>query len=184
MRNDLSDPNANYDRGAPRWKEAAWYLTKCLFFLSPLPWPSAFKMRILRLFGAEVGVGVLLKPRVNIHMPWRLRLGDYACIGEEVYILNFAPVDIGSHAYVSQRAFLCTGNHDFRDVTMPYRNRPIRVGDGAWVGAQAFIAPGVTVGLEAVVAAGSVALKDVPPGRIFAGNPCVDRGGRWGEAAS
>ena len=106
-------------------------------------------------------------------------MDHHAWIGEEVLILNFEPVAIGKHACVSQRSFLCTGNHDFRDPSMPYRNRPITIGDGAWVGAMCFVAPGVTVHDDAVIRAGSIVLKDVPVGVIAAGNPCEPVGVRW-----
>jgi putative colanic acid biosynthesis acetyltransferase WcaF len=181
VRLDRFDSSVGLDRGRPRWVEALWYACKVGFFLSAWPWPSGWRVTLLRWFGARVGTGVNIKPRVNIHFPWKLVVGDCAWIGEEVFILNFEPVTIGSHACVSQRAFLCTGNHDFRDPAMPYRNRPITVGDGAWVGAQVFVGPGVTVGMEAVVTAGSVVTHSLPPGKICSGNPCVPIKPRWKE---
>ena len=179
VRNDLFDPREGLVRGRPIWIEAAWYLLKCAFFLSPLPWPSGLKRWLLRLFGAEVGKKVYLKPRVNIHFPWKLRIGDYTWIGEEVFLLNFEPIDIGAHCCISQRAFICTGNHDYRKAHMPYRNRPITIRDGAWIGAQVFVAPGVTVGTDCVVAAGSVVTSDVPEGMVCARNPCQLDKPRW-----
>jgi putative colanic acid biosynthesis acetyltransferase WcaF len=181
VRQDCFDPRRNLERGRPRAVEGAWYLCKLLFFLSAFPWPSGLRVTLLRAFGARVGVGVVIKPRVNIHFPWKLSVGDHAWLGEEACILNFEPVTIGAHACVSQRAFLCAGNHDFRDVTMPYRNAPITVGDGAWVGAAVFVAPGVTIGDEAVVTAGSVVTRDLPAATICAGNPCVPLRPRWKE---
>jgi putative colanic acid biosynthesis acetyltransferase WcaF len=137
---------------------------------------------MLRWFGAKVGQGVYIKPRVNIHLPWKLAIGDHTWIGEEVFILNFEPVTIGEHCCISQRAFLCTGNHDYRDPAMSYRNAPITIGPGAWVGAQVFVAPGVTVGSEAVVTAGSVVVTDLPAAMVCSGNPCAPRKPRWKDA--
>lgn len=176
---DQFDATQGLDRGRPGWCEAIWYLVKCGFFLSPLPWPTKFKCMLLRLFGAKVGQGVNIKPRVNIHLPWKLELGDWCWIGEEAFILNFEPVKIGAHACVSQRVFLCTGNHDYRDPAFPFRNQPITVGDGAWVGAQVFVAPGVTVGDHAIVTAGSVVTNDLPGSMICRGNPCTPVKPRW-----
>jgi putative colanic acid biosynthesis acetyltransferase WcaF len=161
--------------------EAVWYVLKCLFFLSPLPWPSSFKCALLRLFGATIGRGVYLKPRLNVHFPWKLRIGDHAWVGEEVFILNFEPVAIGAHCCISQRAFLCTGNHDYRAAEMPFRNRPITVEDGAWVGARSFVGPGVTIGTEAVITAGSVVTRNQPARMVCGGNPCVPIKPRWPE---
>jgi putative colanic acid biosynthesis acetyltransferase WcaF len=158
---------------------AAWYLIKMAFFLTAFPWPSAIKAHLLRIFGSKVGIGVVLKPRLNIHIPWKLEIGDHVWIGEEVLILNFEPIKIGAHACISQRAFLCGGNHDFRDPSMTYRNRPILVGDGAWIGAQVFVAPGVVIGTDAVITAGSIVTKDLPAGMICAGNPCRPVNSRW-----
>jgi putative colanic acid biosynthesis acetyltransferase WcaF len=179
IRNDLFDANKGLDRSRPKPVEAIWYLVKCLFFLSPLPWPSPFKCALLRLFGATIGKGVVIKPRVNIHFPWKLRIGDHTWIGEEALLLNFEWVTIGAHCCLSQRAFLCAGNHDYRQPEMPYRNQPITVKDGAWVGAQVFVAPGVTIGAEAVITAGSVVTKNQPERMVCGGNPCVPTKPRW-----
>jgi putative colanic acid biosynthesis acetyltransferase WcaF len=181
VRNDLFNPSKGLVRGRSKVVEAFWYLVKWAFFLSALPWPSGLRVLLLRAFGARVGSAVYIKPRVNIHFPWKLEVGDHAWIGEEVFVLNFETVRIGAHACISQRAFLCTGNHDFRDATMTYRNAPITVGDGAWIGAQCFVSPGVNVGTEAVATAGSIVVRDLPPGMICSGNPCVPIKARWSE---
>jgi putative colanic acid biosynthesis acetyltransferase WcaF len=184
VRNDLFDAANGLDRGHSRWVEAAWYLFKCIFFVTPLPYPSRIKVCILRWFGASIGRGVAIKPRVNIHFPWKLSIGDYSWIGEEVFILNFEPVNIGSHCCISQRAFLCTGNHDYRQLDMRYRNRAIIIEDGAWVGAQVFVSPNVTIRTEAVITAGSVVTKSQPAKMVCGGNPCVALKHRWSEDES
>jgi putative colanic acid biosynthesis acetyltransferase WcaF len=179
VRNDQFDATRGLDRGRSSIVEAVWYLVKWVFFLSAFPWPSPLRCRLLRVFGATVGAGVYIKPRVNVHFPWKLTIGDHAWIGEEAFFLNFEPVAIGPHACISQRTFLCTGNHDYRDPTMPYRNRPIEIGAGAWIGAQCFVGPGVHVGVDAVATAGSVVVKNLPAGMVCSGNPCVAVNPRW-----
>ena len=179
VRNDLFDRRRGLDRGRPLLVEAIWHLSKCLLFLTPLPVPSRFKCFILRLFGARIGKGVVIKPQVKIHFPWKLTVGNFAWIGEEVFILNFEPVSIGAHCCISQRAFLCGGGHDYRQPDMPYRNGPITVEDGAWVGAQVFVAQGVTIGAEAVITAGSVVTRNQPPRMICGGNPSLPVKERW-----
>lgn len=174
-------PREEFDRGRPLWFEAIWYLVKCVFFLSSLPWPASLRRILARLFGARIGRGVYIKPRVNIHFPWRLTVGDHSLIGEEVFILNFAPVTIGEECCLSQRAFLCAGNHDYTDGLFPYRNAPIILGDGVWIGAQSFVGPGVTIGDEAVVTAGSIVASNLPPGMVCSGNPCRPKKKRWPE---
>jgi len=179
VRNDLFDAKQGLERGRPFAVEATWYVLKCLLFLAPWPVPSLVKCQILRMFGARIGKGVVIKPRANVHFPWKLSVGDYTWIGEEVFILNFEPITVGAQCCISQRAFLCTGNHDYRQPQMPYRNAPIQVEDGAWIGAQAFVGPGVNIGSEAVIIAGAVVTKSQPTGMICGGNPCVPLKERW-----
>ena len=181
MRLDRFNASRTLDRGRPVFVEVLWYVCKMAFFLTAIPWPSSLKRGLLRLFGAKIGKGVVIKPRVNIYLPWRLEIGSHSWIGEEVFILNYVTTQIGSNACVSQRAFLCTGNHDFRDPEFAFRGGPISVGDGAWIGAAVFVAPGVEIGDEAVVSVGSVVSKNLPARMICSGNPAQPNGPRWKE---
>lgn len=155
-----------FDRGAPRWREALWILVKCLFFLPSFPLPSAVRVALLRLFGAQIGRGVIIRSRVNITYPWRLSVGDHVWIGEEVVILSLAQVTLESNVCLSQRAFLCTGSHAFHSPSFDLITKPITIRERSWVAAQAFIAPGVTVGPGSMVAAGMVVTRDVAPGTV------------------
>jgi putative colanic acid biosynthesis acetyltransferase WcaF len=165
--------NAGFDRGASRLKEALWVLVRCLCFAPPWPLPSALRVFCLRRFGAQIGRGVVIRARVNIHFPWRLTLGDHVWIGEECWLLNLAPITLGSHVCLSQRTFLCTGNHDYRAPAFDLIVKPIHVAAGAWIGAGALVGPGVTVGTHAVLTAGSVASADLQPNGIYRGNPAT-----------
>ena len=165
--------NRSFDRGCPRWKEVLWFVAKCFFFLNPWPWPSALRVWLLRRFGAQLGKRVVVRGQVNITFPWRLEVGDDVWLGEEVVILSLAPVVINSNVCISQRAFLCTGTHDFRSHKFDLVTKSIWVAQESWIGAQAFIAPGVKIGPGSMVAAGSVVLKDVLPQTKVGGNPAV-----------
>ena len=114
---------------------------------------------------------MVIKPEVKITFPWKLTLGDHVWLGEECWLLNLAPITLGSHVCISQRAFLCTGNHDYTSPSFDLITKPITVEAGAWIGAGAFVGPGVTVGTHAVLTAGSVATKDLEPYGIYRGNP-------------
>lgn len=173
------NPAIGLDRQSSKLKEICWYLVKMFFFLSAFPYPSSLKVKLLTLFGSKVGRGVIIKPRVNIHMPWKLEIGDDVWIGEEVFILNFEKVKIGSNVSVSQRAFLCCGNHDYRIPSMPYRNALITLKDGCWIGASCFVGPGVTVGIDTVVTAGSVVTSSLVSNGVYSGNPPVLKKARW-----
>ncbi|MBZ4043045.1 WcaF family extracellular polysaccharide biosynthesis acetyltransferase [Flavobacterium hibisci] len=176
---DQFDPSVGLNRGVSKYKEIFWYIIKMFFFLSALPYPSQFKCSLLRYFGATVGEGVIIKPRVNIHFPWKLQIGNSVWIGEEAFLLNFEFLKIGNNVCISQRAFLCGGNHDYKVPSMPYRNGIITLEDGCWVGANVFVAPNVIIGLDTVVIAGSVVTKPLEPNKIYGGNPAKLIKDRW-----
>ena len=161
----------DFDRGASRVKEILWIAVRCVFFQTVLPWPSALRVMFLRWFGARVGVGVVIRANVNVTFPWRMTIGDHVWLGEEVLILSLAPVTIESNVCISQRAFLCTGSHDFRSPGFNLVTKPITVRTGSWIAAQAFIGPGVEIGAGSMVAAGGVVTENVPPRVIVRGNP-------------
>jgi putative colanic acid biosynthesis acetyltransferase WcaF len=165
--------NSSFDRGAPRWKEAIWMVVKILFFLNPFPWPSQLRAAFLRLFGARVGQGVTIRSGVNVTFPWRIEIGSDVWLGEDVVLLSLAPITIEKDVCISQRAFLCTGSHDFRKTTFDLVVHPVTIRQGSWIAAQAFIAPGVEIGAGALISAGSVVLDSVPAHSLIRGNPGV-----------
>jgi len=169
---DLSRYEARaFDRGASRLKEALWLLVSFfLFRLCPLKL-SVLKCWVLRRFGAHVGRGVVIKPQVKITFPWRLTLGDHVWLGEEAWVLNLAPVRLDNDVCVSQRVFICAGNHDYRSPAFKLVTEPIRIESGAWLAAGSLVGPGVSVGTHAVLSAGSVATTNLEPYGVYQGNP-------------
>ena len=165
--------NREFKPGGSALSRFLWFYVNVLVFRSSLFPFYGLKSALLRLFGARVGVGAVIKPCVNIKYPWNLTLGDYVWIGESVWIDNLDQVQIDSHACVSQGALLLTGNHDFTKASFDLITKPIFIGAGAWVGAQALVCPGVTLGEHAVLTAKSNATKDLDPFGVYAGNPAV-----------
>ena len=163
--------NPEFERGVSRLKEVLWWICRGVLFGTWFPVPSGIKVAVLRWFGAQVGQGVVIRSRVNITMPWRLRIGDYVWIGDEVMILSVAEVTIGSHSCLSQRAFLCAGSHDFTKESFDLVTGSIEVGESCWVGAQAFVAPGVVMRKASQCLAGAVVVKDVKEGQVVGGVP-------------
>lgn len=170
--------NPEYDPGRGFLMRTVWYYCSVLLFESGWLPVSGFKARMLRLFGARVGVGLVIRPRVRIKYPWRLAIGDHCWIGQGAWIDNIEDVTIGSHVCVSQLAYFCTGSHDYRRERFDLAARPIVVENGAWVGARATLLPGVTVGANAIVAGGSVVTKSVAAATIVGGNPARTIGHR------
>jgi putative colanic acid biosynthesis acetyltransferase WcaF len=163
--------NRGYSPGRGRLVRGLWYVVSLLVFEGAwAPW-YAPKRWLLRLFGAKLGRGLVIKPRVWIKYPWRLVVGDHCWIGQGVGIDNLADVRIGSHVCLSQQVYLCTGSHDYRRRSFDLITQPIEIGDGVWLGVRALILPGVTVGTNAIAAGGSVVVKGVPAGTIVAGQP-------------
>ena len=150
-----------FQRGAPLLVEIAWIITKNFFFLSSWPWPSSLKSNLLRLFGARVGKGLYIRPRVNIHFPWKLSLGSYCWIGDRCEILNLEHVCLMDHVALAHDVYLAAASHDVRSRSMCYKNRPIMIKSGTWIATRAFVGPGVVIGKNCVIGACSVVMKDV-----------------------
>lgn len=170
---NLTSYQSNFDRGASNLRQIAWAVVQFLFFTLPYPLPSRFRVMLLRWFGASIGRGVVIRAGVRISFPWRLTVGDYTWIGDEVAILSLDQVIIGSHCCVSQRAFLCTGSHRFDQPGFDLVTKPISIRDGSWIAAQVFVAPGVTIGPNSMCVAGSVVLKSVAADTTVWGNPAT-----------
>jgi putative colanic acid biosynthesis acetyltransferase WcaF len=145
----------------------AWQLVSALVFQSALVLPSAWKAAVLRCFGARIGKGLVIKPRVTVKYPWFLELGDHVWLGEGVWIDNHTSVAVGSHVCISQGAYLFTGNHDWNDPLFRFFCKPITVEDGAWLGAKAIICPGSALARLSVVGAGVVWRGATAPAGVY-----------------
>lgn len=165
--------NERFHRGASAGRELAWRMIQQGF--CNLEWVKAYGLRrgILKAFGAELAEGVVVKPKVKITFPWKLSVGKNSWLGEEAWLLNLDRIHIGSNVCISQRALLCTGSHDWSSESFDLVTKPITIEDGAWICANVFIGPGVTVGINSVVTAGSVVTQDLPANMVCSGNPCV-----------
>ncbi|NEQ26944.1 MAG: colanic acid biosynthesis acetyltransferase WcaF [Microcoleus sp. SIO2G3] len=160
-----------YTPGAPFWKQLLWYFVGAPLVESYWLPMSAFKVLILRLFGAKIGHCVRIKPGVRVKFPWRLTVGDYVWIGEDAWLDNIAPITIESHVCLSQGVYLCTGNHDWSHPDFKLIPAPIHIQQSSWIAAKSVIGPGVTVGWGAVLTLGGVIGCSLEPMTIYAGNP-------------
>jgi len=162
---------AGYSPGAGAVRRGLWYFVNSMLFKSEILPLYGLKNGILRIFGAKIGIGVVIKPGVSIKHPWRLAVGDHSWIGEGAWIDNLVAVKIGANVCISQGAYLVTGNHDYKDPHFGLIVKEIEVEDEAWIGAKAIVCAGVRVRRGSVVTAGSVAQTDTDPFGIYCGNP-------------
>lgn len=165
--------NGWYDPGRGFAVRLLWFLLNGLLFKNPLNMSSSVKVRLLRLFGAQIGVGVILKPGINVKYPWNLEVGDHSWIGENAWIDSLDKIKIGNDVCISQGTYFCTGNHDWSDPCFGLILKPIVIEDGAWVGARSTVLPGVTVASHSIIAAGTTIAKDTEPYMIYSGNPAT-----------
>lgn len=168
---ELSKFDNSWYRPGGRARLLLWYFCNALLLNSFVPYPSSLKSALLRLFGARVGRGVIIKPHVNIKYPWFLEIGDAVWLGEGTWIDNLAKVKIGNNVCISQGAYILTGNHDYKRVGFDLVLGPVVLEGGVWVGARAVICPGVTLHTHSVVTVGSVMTKDAKAFTIYSGNP-------------
>lgn len=149
-----------YDKGRPRSTQLLWLVVSRTIVMK---WwcPSPVRVRILRMFGAQIGGGTLIRADVKIHWPWKLRVGAHTWIGEEAWILNLEPVTIGTNTCVSQGVFICTGSHDRKSPTFEFDNAPISIGDSVWIATRATILRGVHIADGATVGAGALVTRNV-----------------------
>jgi putative colanic acid biosynthesis acetyltransferase WcaF len=174
MSADLSAfDNSWYSPGRGVVARALWFFLGLPLLRSAVIPSSAFRVALLRLFGARIGRKVVIKPGVRVKYPWLLSVGSHTWIGEDAWLDNLARVTLGDSVCVSQGAYICTGNHDWSDPAFGLMLGPVTLESGAWACDHTVIGPGVILGEGAVVTAGSVVSHSVPPFEIHSGNPAV-----------
>ena len=159
-------------RGRSAISVQIWWLVQSTLFQWSPQFAYGFRRWVLRRFGAKVGNGVLIRPSAKITYPWKVSIGDYAWIGDDVVLYSLGEIEIGSNAVVSQSSYLCAADHDYSQIDFPIRSHKITIGPEAWVAAGVFVGPGVCIGRCAVIGARSSVFKDMPPDMVCFGYPC------------
>ncbi|MBP1851494.1 DapH/DapD/GlmU-related protein [Rhizobium halophytocola] len=152
--------------------EYAW-----MVFCRWTPKPAnRWRLLVLRMFGTKIEGRPFVHQRARIQIPWHVTLRDRSCLGDRANLYSLGEIEIGERATIGQEAYLCAGSHDFDDPSMHLVTAGISVAEDAFVGARAFVMPGVHIGHSAVVGACSVVTRDVAPAAFVAGNPARPTG--------
>jgi putative colanic acid biosynthesis acetyltransferase WcaF len=173
VKTDLSRYNNFwYKPGASFLKRAIWYIVNASVFNSHFPFNS-IKIFLLKFFGAQVGKGVVIKPRVNIKYPWNISIGSYVWVGEGVWLDSLTTINIGSNSCISQGAMLICGNHNYKKATFDLMIGEIILEEGVWIGTGGIVCGGVSCKSHSVLTAGSVTSSNLEPYSVYRGNPAI-----------
>lgn len=159
-------------RGRPSWYVQLWWATQATVFRWSPQFAYGFRAAVLRLFGAKVGKKVVIRPTATITYPWKVEIGDYAWIGDDAVLYSLGEISIGTHAVISQRSYLCAGDHDYKLPDFPIRGQRIEIGSECWIAADTFVAPGISIGAGSVIGARSSVYTNQPSGMVCMGSPC------------
>jgi putative colanic acid biosynthesis acetyltransferase WcaF len=158
-------------RGKPGWYVQLWWIVQSLFFNTSPQFLYGWRRFLLRSFGAKIGKGVILRPTMKIQFPWKVTIGDYSWIGDNVNLYSLGEIEIGVNVVISQSCYICTGSHDYLDEAFRIYAEKITIKDECWLATDVYVAPGITIGKGTVVGARSSVFKDLPAGKICIGSP-------------
>lgn len=158
-------------RGKSKITVQLWWIVQATLFRWSPQFMYGWRRFLLRCFGARIGEKVIIRPSVKITYPWKLQIGDYSWVGDDVSLYTLGPINIGSHAVISQKVYLCTGTHDYNSSDFKILSQPISIEDKCWLATDVYVAPGVTIHKGTVVGARSSVYSDLPSNKVCVGNP-------------
>ena len=124
-----------------------------------------------KMFWAEIGKGVIIRPSAQITYPWKVKIGDFSWIGDDVVLYSLGDIIIGNNTVISQKSYICTGTHDYTKADFPILEKKIIIGDECWLATDVFVSPGVTINNGAVIGARSTVIKDLESNSVYVGSP-------------
>lgn len=166
-------------RGRPGWYVQLWWIVQSVLFKTSPQFLYGWRRFLLRAFGARIGKHVLIRASVHTQFPWKINIGNYSWIGDNVVLYSLGSITIGDNVVISQKSYLCAGSHDYTKNNFPIYALPVIIEDECWLATDVYVAPGVTIGKGTVVGARSSVFKSLPAGKICIGNPArviKDRG--------
>ncbi|MFT6841340.1 MAG: putative colanic acid biosynthesis acetyltransferase WcaF [Psychroserpens sp.] len=147
-----------------------WVVQASLFAWSP-QFMYGWRRFLLRLFGAQIGKNVIVRPNVKVTYPWKVTIGNYSWIGDNVELYSLGEIEIGANVVVSQKSYLCTGSHDYLKEDFPIYAEKITIKDECWLATDVYVAPGITIEKGIVIGARSSVFTNLTKQGVYIGSP-------------
>lgn len=163
----------NKFRGRSSFIVQLWWFTDFVFFKLSPQIMYGWRRFLLRIFGAKIGKNVIIRPSVTITYPWKISIGDFSWIGDDVTLYSLGEIEIGNNVVISQKSYLCAASHDYDKENFPIWAKKITIEDECWLATDVYVAPGITIGKGTVVGARSSVFKDLPAGKLCVGSPAI-----------
>ena len=162
-------------RGRSAFTAQMWWIAQALLFNTSPQIMFGWRRFLLRCFGAKIGKKVLIRPSVKITYPWKISIGDYSWIGDEVVLYSLGDIEIGDHTVISQRSYICTDSHKYNKLDFSIYSDKVSIGAQCWLATDVYVAPGLTIEDGVVVGARSTVLFDLKENKVYVGSPakCV-----------
>ena len=148
-----------------------WWLVHSLLFKTSPQFLYGWRRFLLRSFGAQIGTKVIIRPSVQVTYPWKVKIGDYSWIGDDVVLYSLGEIEVGANTVISQRSYICTGSHDYNKKNFPIFAKKITIEDSCWLATDVFVAPGLKIEEATVVGARSSVFNQLKAYSIYSGSP-------------
>ena len=158
-------------RGKSKITVQLWWLVQASLFRCSPQFMYGWRRFLLRSFGANIGKKVIIRPTVQITYPWKVSIGDYSWVGDDVVLYSLGEIEIGSNTVISQRSYICTGSHDYTKNDFPIYSKKTVIEDSCWLATDVFVAPGIIIKQGTVVGARSSVFNDLEAFSVYAGSP-------------
>jgi putative colanic acid biosynthesis acetyltransferase WcaF len=158
-------------RGKSKWTVQLWWFIYAIFFKPSPQVMYGWRRFLLRSFGANIGKKVIIRPTAQITYPWKITIGDYSWIGDEVVLYSLGEIKIGSNTVISQRSYICTGSHHYNSENFDIYSQKIIIGDKCWLATDVYVAPSINIGDSTIVGARSSVFSDLPANKVCFGSP-------------
>lgn len=158
-------------RGRNAFVVQLWWIVQGTFFRMSPQFLYGFRNFLLRLFGAKIGEKVIIRPTARITYPWKVSIGDYSWIGDDVVLYSLGEIEIGKNVVISQKSYICTASHDYLQSDFPIFAKKSTIEDECWLATDVFVSPGITIGEGSVIGSRSSVYKDIPSNKVCIGSP-------------